>query len=158
MAPSWNMFHSRLDSEGLNSQHVNLKVKHVRIRHYTCSVEFFFMRVLRSVNQTINSIKTIHDITKVSEWAPELIDQFTPTNAQVYFKMKLTPVQYAALVLLIPVNYAPSEMYDACKNTFPIISQLDTKIQTGLMMRFAKSAFLSKRDDECLEILQAAMF
>ena len=113
------------------------------------------MRVLRSVTQSINSIRTVHDIHRVTEWASELFDQFTPSNSANYLKMDFSPIQYVALILVIPVNYAPLEMYEACKKTFKVISQLDPKIQSGLMMRFSKCAFLTNKESECLVILES---
>ena len=113
------------------------------------------MRVLRSVTQSINAIKTVHDIKKTNELASELFDQFTPANAANYLKMDFSPIQCVALILVIPANYAPSEMYNACKKTFRVMSDLDPKIQSGLMMRFAKCAFLSNQESECLGILDS---
>lgn len=112
------------------------------------------MHVLRSISQTINSVRTIHDISKVTEWAPELREQFTPNNAPNYLRMQLTPVQYAALVLAIPEHYAPRDTYEACKKTLKIISELEPRVQSGIMMRFARSAFLASTVPECLSILE----
>ena len=112
------------------------------------------MHVLRSITQTINSVRTIHDISKVTEWASELREQFTPNNAPNYLRMELTPVQYTALVLTIPEQYAPLDTYEACKKTLKVISELEPRVQSGIMMRFARSAVLAKKETECLSILE----
>ncbi|EAX85478.1 hypothetical protein TVAG_313590 [Trichomonas vaginalis G3] len=110
--------------------------------------------VLRSIPQTIGSVRTVHDIPKITEWAYDLTKQFSPTNVAGYCQMNFTPVQYAALAFTVPTHYAPEQIYIICKKSFKILSELEPKYQTGLMMIFAKAAFLCNQEDEALEILK----
>lgn len=111
-------------------------------------------RVLRSIPQTIGSVRTVHDIPKITEWTNDLRKQFSPSNVAGYCQMQFTPVQYATLAFTVPTHYDPEQIFIICKKTLKILSELEPKYQTGLMLIFARASFLSKHEDECLEIMK----
>ncbi|OHT17101.1 hypothetical protein TRFO_41284 [Tritrichomonas foetus] len=128
----------------------------------------------RRLSEFITTVKTPSDILKVVSKASEFTEEISSDNAKDLFDFNSKPGkimrqpshivhpgtspspstlynQKAALILIIPVEFIPNEVFNWGQKLIPFLDSYEQIISSGLMMRLAKSSIILNQAGTILE-------
>lgn len=136
------------------------------------------MRARISLNEVLESIRSPKDVSRIIYISNELVDGLTPFNTESYFpnynassgfpkRQQSVVIQpgkvaipdqilnkAAALILLIPIRFAPKQIFMWAQRLIPYLQCYDSYIQSGLMMRLAEAALELNQGENIIHVFE----
>lgn len=131
-----------------------------------------------TIKEFIMTIHTPSDILKAISSASNYTEELNNENAKLLFTQKqkgrimrmqshymtesfniphqTTPQQnqMAALILIVPVKFAATEIFQWCQKLFPYLNTFPQIVSSGMMMRFAESSLILNQADSTLQTMR----